>query len=673
MKQTAGGMAVVLAFTIGAPATADTLQWNQDSDGQSFYGPSVKSSTVDREIADDFFFDGSVTRILAQGGQGFPAPPPVTVSGVEVRFYGVAADGRPGPVLAEYLLAADDPNLSFTQGNPGTFDITLSPPFEADGQHFVGVQAVMESYWNRYSSNGFGHTRGSHFWIRDNLAGGTWEVYEDVHGQHFDDIVFELYGDLGGPAVVTGLSEASVTNSGRLRIEGWNLGGTRNGGVVRIGGRSAWVAEWTDRAIHAYAPEGISGPSGVVIETVAGAGAPSTVGVVPRIPDGQVRWRFACDSLYARQRVGIGPDGTIYAQDVDGILYALSPDGALLWLLQLDGQGSEGPVAVGPDGVVYVGANPAGPESHLVAVNPDGTILWTYTVTGSQGLLAGPGVGPDGRVYAVWEQPGGAVALDPLTGAESWFQPGSPAFNEHGQLGQEIGFGVERFFVAFDERAFNATSLWYGLSYDGSQDFALGRPDDNAYVVVGPEGNVYMRTWFSSAGIRLVAYDQDGNQLWVAFDSPTNVLSDPSPGPDGAVYVVRNLNQLWALEPDGSTRWMVTTDGSLRRPVPSPSGDRLVVGGSVTGSQGFVRAYDTTGNELWETILPDESDGARLAPTAPARFDPTGATAYLPVSRNWNPPVDERCYIYSLALGETGIFSDGFESGDTSRWTATEP
>jgi outer membrane protein assembly factor BamB len=137
---------------------------------------------------------------------------------------------------------------------------------------------------------------------------------------------------------------------------------------------------------------------------------------------------------------------------------------------------------------------------------------------------------------------------------------------------------------------------------------------------------------------------------------------------------VRNLNQLWALEPDGSTRWTVTSDGWLGRPIVSPAGDRLILGGVETGQYGYFRAFDLdAGQQLWEQLLPIEPDGAFLFHTAPVMFDAAGTTAYAPVSRNWNPPIDQHCYVYALDVGERtpeAIFADGFESGDTSAWSA---
>ena len=482
-----------LLVAAATPAAGGSLLWQQTWDGQSGYGPSIRSSLVDKEIADDFNVTGTIDRVVATGSRGFGAPPSPAVQAVEVRFYAVDGD-RPGAVIAEYVITGSDPALVYDPVGVNTFEISLSPPFEATGHHYIGVQVVMESYWERPSS-GNGTARLLPIWIKDDLAGGQWAPYTDVLGTHLDDVAFELYGTLGAEPQISGLSTSTATRSGRVRIFGVNFGGTAAGGQVFIDGHPAIVAEWTDQAIHAYVPEAsTAGTVDVVVATTfGGVSAPVQLDVSPRAPDGQVNWRFTCDGRGVRHRVGIGSNGTIYAQDTDGLLYALSADGALLWITDTGGQGGEGPVVVGADGTIYVAANPLGPTVDIVAVEPDGSIRWRFTDTDTQGLIAGPGIGPDGRIYAVIEQPGlGAVALDPADGSLIWSNPGSPPVNEHGQLGIEIAFGIDRFYVAFDERAHNPIALIYGFSLDGGQVFAVGRPDGNAEAEVGPNGDFYL-------------------------------------------------------------------------------------------------------------------------------------------------------------------------------------
>src|SRR4026207_323782 len=73
-----------------------------------------------------------------------------------------------------------------------------------------------------------------------------------------------------------------------------------------------------------------------------------------RLPDanapqanGSIKWRVEGDGDYMAFRPTIGPDGTIYFQNVNGQLYALRPDGSVKWIFQ--GGYPYGPVAVGAD------------------------------------------------------------------------------------------------------------------------------------------------------------------------------------------------------------------------------------------------------------------------------------------------------------------------------------
>ena len=78
----------------------------------------------------------------------------------------------------------------------------------------------------------------------------------------------------------------------------------------------------------------------------------------------------------------------------------------------------------------------------IVAVNPNGTLKWKFAQpagTGGGSIIAGPGVGPDGNVYAVAELNGlGVFSLTP-EGVLRWNDEGPP-FGIRGSLGFEIPF-----------------------------------------------------------------------------------------------------------------------------------------------------------------------------------------------------------------------------------------
>ena len=154
---------------------------------------------------------------------------------------------------------------------------------------------------------------------------------------------------------------------------------------------------------------------------------------------GKIAWRFKVQANYISHRADIGQDGTVYFNDSSGFLYALTRDGALKWVYSGHGSGSQGPTVVGPDGTIYFGTASL---SAIHAVNPDGTRKWIFKANKSQGPIGGPGVGPDGNIYAMFDVAGRfcAVSLTPA-GSLRWNNPGKPRVFEYGQLGRELVFG----------------------------------------------------------------------------------------------------------------------------------------------------------------------------------------------------------------------------------------
>lgn len=184
----------------GAPAVAQCDQvWNTGWTNYTI-GPSHVVAGEDKEVADDFDFAGSITRLIVNGNGPFCCGS-TPVDSVIVRFYEWTANG-PGALQALYTIAGDDPHLVVLD-LPQTLDVALPTPFAATGQHFVSVQVDFESsgYW--YFWTGSGATpQLSRAWIRDNAAGGSWGPFIDIFGQPANqDVSFELYGDPTGGAV----------------------------------------------------------------------------------------------------------------------------------------------------------------------------------------------------------------------------------------------------------------------------------------------------------------------------------------------------------------------------------------------------------------------------------------------------------------------------------------
>ncbi len=430
------------------------------------------------------------------------------------------------------------------------------------------------------------------------------------------------------------LSASTLSRSGRLVITGQGLGGgTRS--VLKIGGKRAWVTQWSDREIHAYVPE--KAPVGAVtVQVITPQGSSNTLPltVTLRQADGRVQWRFQADGMYFWQRPAVGADGTIYANDVGGNLYALSPTGGLKWLVKAGS--AFAPVTLGADGTIYVAD-----MSIVTAVNPNGTIKWRFTDPGiGQGVIAGPNVGPDGNIYVVNDIGGlGAFALSP-SGELLWNDPG---FSQGGQLGQEIVFGSGQAYFGFNMNGTGTQGTLFGYTLDGNQAFATWLNIDPGQPAVGPQGTIYAKN-----GGTLGAFDDDGNLIWSYGDSFDNYQSAPDVAVDGSIYVTKYVSQLHAVDPTGQRRWTFNVNHNVATgPIASPTGDMVVLSGNNFGAPGSIKAISKRGTLLWEVPLPQENGGF-IWPGSRARFNANGSMVYLGMTGN-SYAADPYTYLYAVS------------------------
>jgi hypothetical protein len=436
---------------------------------------------------------------------------------------------------------------------------------------------------------------------------------------------------------------------GRLSVHGTNLS---QQGQVHIGGVEALVMpiQGTNAVeMNAYVPDTVPyGTWDVVVTTADGSSNALPLTVEPRVPDGRALWRFTMNSQTMIQRPALAADGTIYAKSAAGDLIAISPTGDMEWLYELGGDWKS-TIDVGHDGTIYTADG--WPTIH--AVNPDGTQKWTFQAPLTNGLLSGPNVGPDGNVYAVAHAPGiGVYSLDP-SGNLRWEQA-APQYSPIGQKGQEVAFGTDQFFVchngSFDSYTFDGDLVF--------EEVTVTQYDDSSpQPAVGPNGDSYVEYWG-----RLMSFDSSGNQNWIAFDVGGSYLRDPDVGPDGTIYVWRNVfNTFWALNPDGSTKWSYNHPGSLMEPIVSPTGDRLVISGAAGGGHGMWLGMDTDGNPLWEYVLPFEQPTpfglVVLFPQGRARFTPDGSVAYVMATGEAGSP--GYSYVYALQVGPIAELGHG--------------
>ncbi len=462
------------------------------------------------------------------------------------------------------------------------------------------------------------------------------------------------------------LSDSARPRGGRVVLSGAGFGPAQGTRQVRVAGLSAPVASWSDATISIRVPE--AAPFGPVDVVVVDGGSQSNalpLEVSARPSFGRVRWRVPIEGG-VRHRPAVAPDGSVYVNDTAGLLYALDADGALRWIFDTQGQGAEGPVAIAADGTLYVASDPLGAGVRIFAVNPDGSERWSISDPASQGMLAGPNVGPDGKIYAVTDFTGlGAVALSP-SGQVVWNEPG---FAEQGQFGQDIVFGAP------GRLYFCLSGFFESRGLDGQGGFTRDVGAVQRQVSMGPNGNPVVADTNAGAN-RMRGFDTSGSIVWTYSPIPTSTLSSPDHGPNGDVFFVRNGSTVTALDSAGNLRWAILDDNSFDSPTPSqsvlhgpvvdPAGTRLVIGGSRGfGQAGVIEAFDVAdGASLFELELPF-SGGGRLIPGSRPRFSVAGDTAFVGVNvvagngPSWLYALDVASAPDPNAYCRAGVHSDG--------------
>jgi hypothetical protein len=342
-------------------------------------------------------------------------------------------------------------------------------------------------------------------------------------------------------------------------------------------------------------------------------------------------------------RAAIGPDQTVYAIDAFFHLYAFAPDGGLKWLVR--GAGDKG-VAVGPDGIIYVAS-----ESFINAFNPDGSAKWSFVQNPRAMICLGVSVGPDGNIYSVGTEGPGVFSLTPA-GALRWHLPESYArpIVDYG----EIVFGPNG---SSQQLYFYANNHLRAVRLDGTPVFTnssglVSQLKPGLQPVVGPDGSVHTV---------LSAYTPNGIPLW-SFPTPYpyNVFTPADIGSDGTHYFVQNLSQLFALNPNGSQRWHVTSTSYLAGPIVDSLNTQLVMGSADTlDHAGFIlSASAKDGHELWRVTLPAEDPtvfnsalgifGFNQFVSTRARFTADGQTAYVMTATATGDNNTSRSFVYSL-------------------------
>lgn len=471
----------------------------------------------------------------------------------------------------------------------------------------------------------------------------------------------------GQTPVIDSLSMTSADRSARLLVFGSGFGDDPDGGQVLIDGLAAITTQWFENEIHAYVPEAASlGTVEVQVVTEDGASDPAPLEVTQREAQGRVLWRFQADAYVPTRFVAVGPDGTIYTTDRQA-LYAIAPDGALLWVSKdaRTGDGNARAIDVGPDGTIYTGMGLVGDVyAIVVALNPDGSTKWQFIPPVPAPLLTGPNVGPDGNIYAAqdaFDGGLGAFSLDP-DGNLRWSNPGVPDLGpgETTLTVSNIEFGTDRLHTGIVNLRSGGNPAIYTFDLKGAQLWTTWDLDvhNTSFPTVDPLGRV-LCTW-GQTGAR--ALSPEGEEVWFTLHPDgASLVRRPAADSQGLIYTGDFVGvDLWALTPDGETRWVLPSEdnASLHDVAVSPDHATLLVSGGQDGL-GFVRGHDPAGGEpLWRVDFAPENGMAQHVNHFQPAFSADSGVAY--VTTHFAGSINDYGYVYAIAIeGEPLRLSHG--------------
>lgn len=268
--------------------------------------------------------------------------------------------------------------------------------------------------------------------------------------------------------------------------------------------------------------------------------------------DGSLKWTFVTDDR-VRSTPAIGEDGTVYVGSLDDNLYALDPaTGTSKWAFTTGGNIFITSPAIAADGTIYIGSD----DNNFYAINPDGTQKWVFT-TGAQ-VRSGAGIDKDGIIY-VGSNDAKVYAINP-DGTEKW--------------SYETGARVEPYpIIDADGTIYVGSSdgNFYAFNPDGTLKWTFATADANAITgsaAIGLDGNIYFGTKEGANGTGSIIYavTPTGQEAWnITLDPESDeissrVLSTPTVGADGTIYIGGFNGIMYALNPDGTTKFTYEVD-----------------------------------------------------------------------------------------------------------------
>lgn len=265
--------------------------------------------------------------------------------------------------------------------------------------------------------------------------------------------------------------------------------------------------------------------------------------------EGLVLWSFSPTRGEFSSPPALGPNGTIYI-GLENYLLAINPNGTEKWRVKIADKayhGVKAPPVISSEGTIYITDG----EHELTAINSQGKVKWSFEKIREESV---PALGPTEKtIYIPGHRGDSLYAIDP-NGSLKWkFSPkergrtaSTPTVGKDGTI--YIGFGDDLYAITS-----KGTSKW--VYKTGGE---IGQ--SGASPAIGPAGTIY----FGSDDAHYYALNPDGTTKWI-LNTQGDRVGEVSPivGSKGIVYLsmdVKNGSYIYAINPDGTEKWRILID-----------------------------------------------------------------------------------------------------------------
>jgi outer membrane protein assembly factor BamB len=265
------------------------------------------------------------------------------------------------------------------------------------------------------------------------------------------------------------------------------------------------------------------GTNGYVYVTTEGFGVRPSVIQALDSASGELRWETNLTGGFYLNHPVIGPDGTVYVGELNGVLALDGNTGAQKWRAEI--QLYYPSIVVGWNGVVF------SEGGSVYALDPlNGAQKWRFYREG----VRGPVTLAANDVLYLGTYDGKLLAVDAVTGRKIWEFLGSESMSFYTP---SLGPDGTVYAPASDGNVY----VFDGLT--GQSNLVLSVEGGwNTYPVIGPDGAVYLG---SPAGL-LSAFDGTSGELKWTQQLGNSSVATPALAADGTLYVPTG-NRLYAL------------------------------------------------------------------------------------------------------------------------------